>query len=98
MLRLVSAEGSFVLLRLNGLWFWKKPLFFLKTRLSGLDAGSGSCFTGDALPLVGAMLDREVGLEYSLCESRLEGLAETTCELRSDGGPVRQSMVMPSIG
>ena len=83
----------FVLFRRKGLWFWKKPLFFLSTCFSGEAAGGAACFTG----LGGSILEKEVGLEYSLRESLLEGLAEFRPE-RSEGGPVRHSMVMPSMG
>jgi len=51
-------------LRLKGLWFWKKPLFFLKMRFSGLlCTGAGSCFVGEVFPLGGSMLENDVGLE-----------------------------------
>jgi hypothetical protein len=87
-----------VLLRRNGLWFWKNPLFFLRTCFSGDPAGGADCLTGDVIPLGGSILEKDVGLEYSLRESLLEGRAEVMAELRSEGGPVRQSMVIPSIG
>jgi hypothetical protein len=82
---------SFTLFRLKGLW--KKPLFFLRTCFSG-----ACCFVGEVFPLGGSWLEKEVGLEYSLLESRLDGLARLTAELRSEGGPVRHSMVIPSCG
>jgi len=50
------------------------------------------------LPLASSWLEKEVGLEYSLWESRLEGLIGLAAELRSDGGAVRHSMVIPSVG
>ncbi len=54
---------------------------------------------GDVLPLGGSRLEKDVGFEYSLLSSRLEGLAPGLCaELLSDGGPVLQSIVIPSIG
>ena len=56
------------------------------------------CLVGDCFPLGGSWLEKDVGFEYSLCESRLGGLAGLVAELRSDGGSVRQNMVMPSIG
>ena len=87
-----------VLLRRKGLWFWKNPLFFLRTCFSGDAAGGRSCFVGEVFPLGGSMLENEVGMEYSLRESLLEGLPEVCAELRSDAGPVRQSIVMPSMG
>lgn len=87
-----------VLLRRKGLWFWKKPLLFLSSCFSGEAAGGADCFTGETIPLGGSTLEKEAGLEYSLRESLLEGRAEVIAELRSEGGPVRQSIVMPSMG
>lgn len=61
----------------------------------------GTPFTGlvgDCLALGGSWLEKEVGLEHSLCESRLDGRYALVAELRSDGGPVRQNMVIPSVG
>jgi hypothetical protein len=99
---------SCLLLRLKGLWFWKKPLFLFCTCLSaGMLCGGATaegagccCFVGDCFPLGGSKLDMDVGLEYSLCESRLRGRDGLAAELRSDvdGGAVRQYMVMPSLG
>lgn len=45
---------SLVLFRLNGLWFWKNPLFFLSTFFSGGGGRAGSCFTGETFPLAGS--------------------------------------------
>lgn len=56
------------------------------------------CLTGDCFPLGCSWLEKEVGLEYSLSESRLDGLAGLVAELLSEGGAVRQYIVMPSIG
>lgn len=55
-------------------------------------------FVGDCFPLGGSWLDNDVGFEISLCESRLEGLYALVPELRSEGGPVRQNIVIPSVG
>jgi hypothetical protein len=61
-LRFVNAGGwaSLTLFRLNGLWFWKKPLFFLKMRFSGLAAGGGSSLMGEVFPLGGSTLENDV--------------------------------------
>jgi hypothetical protein len=87
----VGFSFSLMLFRLNGLW--KNPLFFLSTCFSG-----DGCFTGETFPLGGSWLENDVGLEYSLFESRLDGLARLGAELLSEGGPVRHNMVIPSIG
>ncbi|KAL1844698.1 hypothetical protein VTK73DRAFT_2000 [Phialemonium thermophilum] len=102
--------------RPKGLWFWKKPLFFLISLASGGGAaaaaaggatGAYSLLTGEVLPLGGSWLEKDVGFEYSLWESRLEGLSDDGALLRSDpvgrrsaavGREGRQSMVMPSSG
>jgi hypothetical protein len=92
----VTAAGcsfSLLLLRRNGLL--KKPLFFFMTCFS---AGGATCFIGDVFPLGGSWLENDVGFEYSLWESRLEGLAGLCAELLSDGGPVLQNIVIPSSG
>src|SRR5579862_6293009 len=93
---------SDLLFLLNGLWLWKNPLFFFWTCFSSslVEATMAPLpyLTRDCLPLGTSWLDMEVGFEYSLCESRLEGRAGLAAELRSDGGPVRQYMVIPSGG
>lgn len=60
----VASLGSLMLLRLlKGLWFWKKPLFFFDILLSlgAADVGdiTGSCLTGETLPLGGSRLEKE---------------------------------------
>ena len=44
------------------------------------------------------MLEKDVGFEYSLWESRLAGLTGLWTELRSDCPSVRQNIVIPSAG
>jgi hypothetical protein len=87
-------------LRAKGLL--KKPLFFcVDVSSSGLGSGNedwGMGLPGDAEPLGGSMLENDVGFEYSLCESLLEGRAGLGMVLRSEGGPMRQNWVMPSVG
>jgi hypothetical protein len=64
----------------------------METPLTGL--------TGDCLMLgAGSWLENEEGLEMSLwLSSRLEGRYALVAELLSDGGPVRQNIVIPSVG
>jgi hypothetical protein len=62
----VMVTGSLsclLFLRAKGLL--KKPLFFVKSS-TGLGSGSGDCtigFPGEAEPLGGSMLEKELGLE-----------------------------------
>ena len=60
--------------------------------------GDAMGFPGDADPLGGSISENEVGLEYSLWESLLSGRAGLGIVLLSDGGPMRQNCVIPSMG
>ena len=59
----------------------------------GLGGAAGFMLTGCC-----STLDIEVGFDTSLWESRLDGRYALVAELRSEGGPGRQNMVMPSVG
>jgi hypothetical protein len=52
-------------LLLNGLLFWKNPLFFFIIFLSLSEDGEagGSCLTGELIPLGGSLLENDVGAE-----------------------------------
>lgn len=89
---------SWRLLRRKGLLL-KNALFFLVDLSSpGVDIAVFVGFAMDFLVGVASTLDIEVGLDTSLWESRLEGRYALVAELRSEGGPVRQNIVIPSFG
>jgi hypothetical protein len=95
-----GSTSCLLFLRANGLL--KKPLFFC-TEVSSIGLGSangdvGMGLPGEADPLGGSILEKDVGFEYSLCESLLAGRAGLGIVLRSDGGPIRQNCVIPSEG
>lgn len=89
------------LLRRKGLLL-KKVLRFFWTCVSCADPRGAAPLlglVGDCLALVGSWLDTDVGLDTSLCESRLDGLYTLFVpELRSEEGPFRQNIVIPSVG
>lgn len=103
LLLVTRAGGSIsclLFLLANGLL--KKPLFFCTAPSSiGLGSANDDCgvgLLGEAGPLGGSILDRDVGFEQSLCELLLAGRTGLAIELRSDGGPTRQNCVIPSAG
>jgi hypothetical protein len=80
------------------LFFWTSCWFCAGAAATGAETTLED-FNGDLWPLAGSTLDIEVALETSLRESRLEGLLMLDAEPLSEAGPpVRQNIVIPSVG